>query len=92
MQVAQLHADGVESLFPDHRSKLYDPHLILHQLHILLLPAAKIANVYSSWYLEIHLEYSIWSFGVTVPFTLYMFMTARTDLPPEYHFVSGVKQ
>ncbi|XP_023167459.2 mitochondrial sodium/calcium exchanger protein [Drosophila hydei] len=57
-----------------------NPFLIITAVH------SKFASVYKSWYIDLKLDYSAWSFCLTVPLALFVFLDSRTDMPPRYHF------
>ncbi|EDW61066.1 mitochondrial sodium/calcium exchanger protein [Drosophila virilis] len=58
-----------------------NPFILITAVH------SKFASVYKSWYIEFNLNYSKWSFCLTVPLALLVFLHARTDMPPPYHML-----
>ncbi|XP_030563591.1 mitochondrial sodium/calcium exchanger protein-like [Drosophila novamexicana] len=58
-----------------------NPFILITAVH------SKFASVYKSWYVEFNLNYSKWSFCLTVPLAILVFLHARTDVPPAYHLL-----
>lgn len=65
------------------------PCLFLFSLY-KIFHAAKFVSVYSSWYVDFNINYAKWSLLLSVPLALFIFIHARTDMPPPYHIVSGI--